>query len=138
MATLAVYYAQGHGDAPVTISTPDEVDALIDRVRRESPGHAPMLLEAHIAGDPYAQGLDVGVRGDRGVLRYSGRDWPEGVYSTGDGPSEGEPLVYYFMDNYTEFPPNAEVPLAVVRQAIRDFLATGGERSARVEWQPGE
>lgn len=138
MATLDVYYARGHGDAPVTIRTPGEVDALIERVRRESPEHAPMLLEVHVSGDSYAQGLDVGIRGDHGVLRYSGRDWPEGVYSTGDGPSEGEPLAYYFMDNYTEFPPNSEVSLAVVRRAIHDFLLTGGERSTGVEWQSGE
>lgn len=138
MAALDVCYARGHGDTPVTITTPDEVDALIERVRAESPKHAPILMEVHLSGDPYAQGLDVGIKGDRGLLRYSGRDWPEGVYSAGDGPAEGEPLVYFYLDTYTEFPPNAEVSLVAVRQAVRDFLATNGARPAGVKWQPDE
>ncbi|MFB9905614.1 Imm1 family immunity protein [Allokutzneria oryzae] len=136
MAALDVYYARGHGDNPITVSTPDEVDALIDRVRAESPETAPILMEVHISGDPYTQGLDVGINGDRGVLRYSGRDWPEGVYSTGDGLAEGKPLAYFYMDTCTEFPPNAEVPVDTVRQAVRDFLATDGDRPSGIVWQP--
>lgn len=135
MAALDVYYARGHGDAPVTVATTDDVDALLDRVRAESPEHAPILMEVHISGDPYSQGLDVGVNGDRGVLRYSGRDWPEGVYSTGDGPAQGEPLRYFYMDTDTEFPPNSDVPLTTVRQAVREFLTTNGARPTCVEWQ---
>lgn len=135
MAALDVYYARGHGQHPVTISTADDVDALVDRVCAESPERAPILMEVHISGDPYSQGLDVGVDGDRGALRYSGRDWPEGIYSTGDGPVDGEPLRYFYMDSDTEFPPNANVPLATVREAIREFLATDGARPTCVEWQ---
>jgi len=136
VAALDVYYARGHGDDPVTVTTPDEVDALVERVRGESPQHAPILMEVHLSDDPYAQGLDVGIKSDRGVLRYSGGDWPEGVYSTGDGLVGGEPLGYFYMDTYTEFPANAEVPLAVVRQALHDFLTTEGERPTGIAWQP--
>jgi hypothetical protein len=135
VAALDVYYARGHGDDPVTVATVDGVDALIDQVRAESPEGAPILMEVHISGDPYSQGLDVGVDGDRGVLRYSGREWPEGVYSTGTGPADGEPLRYFYMDVDTEFPANADVPLATVRQAVREFLATNGARPTNVAWQ---
>lgn len=135
MAALDVYYARGHGEHPVTVATADDVDALIDRVRAESPAHAPILMEVHIAGDPYGQGLDVGIGEDRGALRYSGRDWPEGVYSIGDGPADAEPSQYFYMDTDTEFPPNADIPLATVRQAVREFLATDGARPTCVEWQ---
>ena len=138
MAALDVYYARGHGDDPVTVTTVDGIDALIDQVRAESPEGAPILMEVHISGDPYGQGLDVGVNGDRGVLRYSGREWPEGVYSTGAGPAGGKPLQYFYMDTDTEFPSNAEVPLATVRQAVREFLATKGARPTSVAWQPTE
>jgi immunity protein Imm1 of predicted polymorphic toxin system len=112
------------------------VNALIDRVRVESPEKAPILMQLYVADDVYGQELSAGIRGDRGVLRYGGDDWPEGVYSTGDGPAGAEPLAYFYMDTYTEFPSNAEVPLTVVRQAILDFLDTNGERPAGVEWQP--
>ena len=136
MGAVSVYYADEHDDQPVTVTTPDEVDALIDRVRDESPEQAPILMQLYIADDVYAQELSAGIRGDRGVLRYSGRNWPEGVYSTGDGPIGPEPLAYFYMDNHTEFPPNAEVPLATVRQAVRDFLTTSGDRPSGVDWQP--
>lgn len=135
MVALAVYYARGHGEHPVTVTTADEVDALIDRVRAESPVAAPILMEIHIAGDPYAQGLDVGINGDRGVLRYSGHEWPEGVFSVGGDQTREAPLLYFYMDADTEFPATAEVPLATVRQAVRDFLATGGALPPGVDWR---
>jgi hypothetical protein len=138
VVALDVYYARGHGDKPVTVTTVDAVDVLIDSVRVESLEQAPILMEVHISGDPYSQGLDAGINGDRGVLRYSGRDWPEGVYSAGSGPAQGEPLQYFYMDTYTEFPPNADLPLAMVRQAVREFLVTLGARPSCVEWQIGE
>ncbi|GAA4005875.1 hypothetical protein GCM10022247_29450 [Allokutzneria multivorans] len=135
MAALDVYYAREHGDEPVTVGTVEEIDALIDHVRAESPAIAPILMEVHLSGDPYTQGLDVGVNGDVGVLRYSGREWFEGVYSTGAGPADGEPLQYFYMDTDTEFPPNSEIPLDDVRQAVREFLVTDGDRPANITWQ---
>jgi hypothetical protein len=131
---LAAYYARGHGDNPVLVETADAVDLLIDRVRAESPTRAPILLELHLADDPYAQGLDVGVNGDHGVLRYSGREWPDGLYSFGDA-AETTPKRYFYLDSDTEFPASAEIPLAVVRQAVRDFLATGGALPPGVTWR---
>ncbi|HEX5404073.1 MAG TPA: Imm1 family immunity protein [Pseudonocardiaceae bacterium] len=135
MVALAAYYARGHGDDPVLVATADEVDQLIDRVRAESPERAPILIEVHIAGDPYAQGLDVGNNGKRGVLRYSGREWPDGVYSFGGDSADPAPLQYFYMDTDTEFPATAEVPLAIVRQAVLDFLATGGALPSGVTWR---
>ncbi|MBB4968139.1 Imm1 family immunity protein [Saccharothrix violaceirubra] len=67
MGSLDVHYLYEHGDTPGTVSTVDEVDALIDRVRAESPPAAPILMEVHRSGDPYAQGLDVGIEVDRGA-----------------------------------------------------------------------
>jgi hypothetical protein len=135
VAALDVYYRRDHGAAPTTVSTSDEVTELIDRVRAESPESAPILMELHLSGDPYTQGLDVGINGDCGVLRYSGRDWPEGVYSAGSAGRK--PVAYFYMDTWTEFPANAEVPLTIVRQAVQQFLATDGARPTCVEWQAG-
>jgi hypothetical protein len=138
VAALVAYYARGHGADPLTVATVDGVDELLARVRAESPERAPILMEVHIAGDPYTQGLDVGVNGDRGVLRYSGRDWPEGIYSRGRGTAEGEPLRYFYMDTETEFPANAEITLDTIRQAIREFLTSDGARPNCVEWRVSE
>jgi hypothetical protein len=42
VGALDVYYLHEHGDDPIVVSTEADVDALIDRVRRESPVTAPM------------------------------------------------------------------------------------------------
>lgn len=137
MGTLDVYYLYDHGDKPITLSTDDEVDDLIDRVRRESPADAPVLMDVHLSGDPYTQGLDVGIAGDRGVIRYSGRDWPRGVVSVGEGLPVSEPRSYYYMGHERDFPANAEVPLTAVRAAIKEFMESNGERPNSVQWRPG-
>ncbi|MGQ0841012.1 Imm1 family immunity protein [Actinokineospora sp.] len=117
------------------MATQQDVDGLIDQMRTESPELAPILMQVVISGDPYTQGLDVGLKSDRGVLRYSGRDWFEGLYSTGELPITGTPLLYFYMDTDTEFPPNAEVSIDAIRQAVKEFLATNGALPTCVRWQ---
>jgi hypothetical protein len=136
MGSLDVYYLFEHDDNPVVLSTVDEVDALIDRVRAESPQAAPILMDVHMSGEPYAQGLDVGIADDHGVIRYSGREWPRGVVSTGDGPADGEAHPYFYMGHWREFPANAEIPLEVIRQAVKEFMESDGARPTCVRWQP--
>ncbi|MBB5960061.1 hypothetical protein FHS29_006683 [Saccharothrix tamanrassetensis] len=114
----------------------DEVDALVNRVLATSSEEAPVLMQLYVASDVHTQELSAGVVGDRGVLRYAGRDWFEGVCSLGEGRGGGEPLLYFYMDSDTEFPSNAEVPLDVVRQAIKDYLVADGARPTCVSWQP--
>lgn len=137
MGTLSAYYSSEHGGDPVVVSTAGEVDALIDRIRAESPDDAPILMQLYVSDDVHGQELSVGIRGDRGVLRYAGREWFEGVYSVGRGIVDGEPLLYFYADHDTEFPSNSEVALTVVRDAVKQYLDTSGARPEHVEWQPG-
>lgn len=138
MGSLDVYYLFEHDERPVVVTTADEVDALIDRVRSESPQQAPILMDVHLSGDPYSQGLDVGVSDDRGVVRYSGRDWPRGTVSTSGKISDGEERPYFYMGHCREFPANAEVSLNLIRAAVKEFLATGGARPTCIHWQPAD
>lgn len=94
-----------------------------------------MLMDVHLSGDPYAQGLDVGVSDGHGVVRYSGRDWPSGVVSVGDGePSDGAERSYFYMGHWRSFPANSEVPLDLVRAAVKEFMATDGARPECIRW----
>ena len=136
MGSLDAYYLFEHDDNPVVVTTDDEVDALIDRVRSESPPNAPILMDVHLSGDPYEQGLDVGVSGNRGVVRYSGRDWPLGVCSSNEEESsDGEDRSYFYMGHWRGFPSNSEIPLDLVRAAVKEFMATNGARPECVRWR---
>ena len=136
MGSLDVYYLFEHDDSPVVVTTAEEVDTLIDRVRAESPEQAPILMDVHMSGDPYSQGMDVGVSDDHGVIRYSGRDWPGGVVSTGDGSANGAELSYFYLGHWRGFPANSEIPLDLVRKAIKEFMTTDGARPPSLRWQP--
>ena len=137
MGSLDVYYMLEHDKNPVVVSTAEEVDALIYRVRAESPPTAPILMEVHLSGDPYSQGMDVGISDDHGVIRYSGRAWPEGVISTGENTADHTERPYFYMGSWREFPTSAEVPLDLIREAVKEFLTTDGARSTCIQWQPG-
>jgi len=138
MGALDVYYLYEHGDTPVTVSTMDELDALIDHVCAESPPAAPILMDVHLSGDPYAQGLDIGIVVDHGVIRHSGREWPRGVVSAGEGSADGEPRSYYYMGHGREFPANSAVPIDVIRQAVKEFMESNGARPTCIRWQDAQ
>ncbi|PRY43929.1 Imm1 family immunity protein [Umezawaea tangerina] len=135
MGSLNAYYARDHAAEPVTLSTSADVAAFVERLRARSLETGPLLAQVYLTDDVHAQELSAGVDGDRGVLRYAGREWFEGVYSLGDEAGSDEALVYYYMDNDTEFPPNSQVSVDVVRRAVEEYLRTNGERPTGVRWQ---
>ncbi|WP_370943918.1 Imm1 family immunity protein [Amycolatopsis sp. cg5] len=134
MSKLAVSYGPEHGDEPVVVSTTAELDALLGEVRAAYVERWPVQLEVTLADDPVSCGLDVGLRGEVGVLFYSGDDYPDGCYSVG-GASAGTPKTYYFYRNNREYPANAEVSSAEVDSAVREFMERGGVRPSAVRWQ---
>ncbi|WP_433043009.1 Imm1 family immunity protein [Dactylosporangium sp. CS-033363] len=40
------------------------------------------------------------------------------------------------MGHAREFPPRCEVPIELVRQAFKEFIAGGGAKPACVQWMP--
>ncbi|MGH3861811.1 Imm1 family immunity protein [Actinokineospora sp.] len=132
-----MHYDRAHASSPIRVDTEPQIDDLIDRLRVESPAQAPLLMQVVLAVDPYTQGLDVGIKRDRGVLRYSGREWFEGVYSVGELPAE-EPPTYFFMDTDTEFPANSELSIDIIRMAVKEFMETDGARPTCLDWQSDE
>jgi hypothetical protein len=119
-------------------STPAEVDSVLDRLAALSRLDWPALAEVTRAQDGlHGPLLYVGLHVDRGVLLYSGPDDRDGSFTKGTGTQDGDPLRYMQGTSDSEFPPNAEVPAALVRQAAHEFADTG-LRPTCVEWQAWE
>lgn len=136
VGALDMYYLREHDDAPVVVATLDEVDSLIDRVRDRSSVAAPIVMDVHLAGDPYSQGLDVGISKECGVVRYSGREWPGGVVTVGEGSSDGDEKSYFYMGSWRGFPADSEIALDLVRDAVKEFMRTDGARPTCVRRRP--
>jgi hypothetical protein len=133
---LNVHYKAEHADNPVTVTTPDEVCALLGTIRDAYPTGSAVLLTVVVTEDPWKSELSVGIDGGKGVLHYAGEDTPpNGMYSKSPTPTNADPVIYYYVAADTEFPPNAEVPLPTVAAAMIEYLTTAGERPTAVDWQ---
>ncbi|MFD9896501.1 Imm1 family immunity protein [Amycolatopsis sp. NPDC059027] len=129
MVTLEVWYDQependfGPGDPALVVSTPAELDELIDRILAETAEHvAPPMIQVAIAGVKRSPVLEVGLGQDKGFIGYISRT--EGGATHGDG--DPNTLVdYIYMSNHSQVPASTEVPMDTVRRGLREFLATG-------------
>ena len=132
------YYLPEHGDRPLVLSRPEDVDDLVDLLLGETLAHSIAALYHRArptlpAGVPDHE-LYLAVDGDRrvGALMFmdvSG-NWASRGY-TGGRVGAG----YRIMGNETGFPPGADVPIGLVRRAGKEFLLGGGHRPTCVEWQ---
>ena len=130
MTPLVFWYAHDQGGDHIA-STPEEIDAALDLVANlADDGEG---VAATIVRDCDEKGiLYAGFNGDVGALYYAGVG--EGFYSQGDVTQDVESLSYALQQNELEFPPNGEVPIAVVRAAVHEFARTGA-RPTEVRWQ---
>ena len=59
----------------------------------------------------------------------------DGTYFTQGKPGGPEDVVYYYTGSDREFPADSELPIEVLRQAVKEFLDSGGERPNSPTWQ---
>ncbi|MER6297692.1 Imm1 family immunity protein [Streptomyces althioticus] len=137
---VQAYYRSEHGDNPVLIQTPGDVDALIDALLASQPSEnlaALHSLERPLmpAGVPDHE-LLVGVDGKDqvGVLAFM----DDGNFVSFNPSNKRGEASYFIMGNLTEFPSESEIPIASVRQAVKQFLSSGGQRPDCIEWQKPE
>ncbi|GAA3460961.1 Imm1 family immunity protein [Saccharothrix longispora] len=133
MVALEAWFDR-NAEGPTIVHTPAELDAVLDTVVT---WNAPITVQLLTAEDPGHVLLDVGLdaRTGRGVLYYFGPDKPDGCISKGDRTAEPPPI-YYFTGSDTEFPADAEIPLAEARRAAHEFMDNGGGWPDGIEWQP--
>lgn len=138
---VEAYFRKEHGDRRVLLETPEDVDAMIDSLLGGS--NFENLAELHCLGRELLPSgfpdheLLVGANPELqvGVLEFMDADG--NVVSRGSLEGRGE-VPYFIVGNPTEFPEYSEIPIALVRQAVKEFLASGGQRPTCIEWQVPE
>jgi hypothetical protein len=132
VAGLKLYWTHEHGSDPVLVSTQDDLlNALVEAQRVAPDGR--VIVQA--VPESRTGMLDVGLHGEVGSLYYAGVDERSGCFSQGGGTSTDLPVVYDYMQSATDYPDDAEIPIAEVYRAAADFLVTGGRRPASITWQ---
>ncbi|MET8565746.1 Imm1 family immunity protein [Streptomyces flaveolus] len=137
---VQAYYRSEHGDNPVLLQSPSDVDALIDTLLASRPSENLAALHSlerplNEAGFPDHE-LLVGADGNLQVGVLSFMD--DGNFVSLNPLNGRGEISYSIMGSATEFPSHSEVPIALVRQAVKEFLSSGGRRPKCVQWQEPE
>ncbi|ONI84119.1 hypothetical protein ALI144C_15605 [Actinosynnema sp. ALI-1.44] len=136
MVELKLLWDHQHGDKPVIASTLADLTRVLDEVTAQAAAEGARLIVQAIPDlGPSAPLLDIGLAGERGAMYYAGDECPDGCFSSGGAPSNTGTVLYYFMTADTEYPPGSELPMAAIRQAAGEFMATGA-RPSSIDWQP--
>jgi hypothetical protein len=136
---LEIWYDQepdndlGPGDPPIVVHTAAELDAFLNRVLHATADQSvPPMIQASIADRPERGAVEVGIGQDVGFINYLAAD---GGLTLGDPNRTGQ-AVYDYMGSATEVDASAEIPLALVRQGLREYLEHDGAKPASLPWQP--
>ena len=71
-----------------------------------------------------------------GLLAFM--DGDVGNIFTVGGPGSDMEMNYYLAGHRMEYPENIEIPVALVREAVKEFLRTGGSIPTCVEWKTSD
>ncbi|MFC9688183.1 Imm1 family immunity protein [Kribbella sp. NPDC056951] len=129
-------------EEPTIVTSADGVDELIDALLDAGPQRSVAVLA--VRGRPTSElGLPdhefeiaVDSRRQVGGLRYAGSHSDEsGVWYAVGAQSGPDRLIYAHVGDESPFPADSELPIDVVRAAVKEFLSGGGERPSSVDWQ---
>ena len=111
-------------DSKHVVATTEELESLLDRLHLEHEDAEPILavIESQINGDSLAIGLGRPLS----VLNFV-RGSGDPPYLTSLGTSDEEKTMEFdFMGQISEFPIRNAVPTDTAREAVHEFVKTGG------------
>lgn len=137
-SAVSARYLQAHGQNPVILNSPADVDDLFDQLMAVGYAHntvqlisveRPLLPSGFLAHD-----FLVGIDGPRGVatLRWLDND---GEFFVRGSRNDGPPGSYSIIGTEMECPPNADISIELARKAVQEFLSSVGQRPTCVDWQ---
>ncbi|GAA1410787.1 hypothetical protein GCM10009639_61980 [Kitasatospora putterlickiae] len=141
-----VRYRRDRIEIPDHLDSLEDVDVLIDEllagpVNENLAQIIHLDREVIVLGDPGRPGteipdhqLQVGVDKELqvGVLLFIDRSG--NVVTAGPADSRNAPE-YYLAGHWTQFRDQVEIPLGLVREAVKEFLSSGGQRPTCVTWK---
>ncbi|MFE3500633.1 Imm1 family immunity protein [Kitasatospora sp. NPDC059146] len=138
--SIQARYRKGHGKNPVVITSLDEVDAFIDDLLDGESDY-------NTLAEVYSQDREVTALGfpDHQLMVCASKSLGLGLVSymdaNGNFTSLGSPETrtkptYHFVWNTTQFADHSEIPIPLLRQAVKEFLISGGRQPTCLEWQP--
>ncbi|MEV7783485.1 Imm1 family immunity protein [Kitasatospora sp. NPDC088351] len=133
---------------PDHLNSLEEVDTLIDellegpanenlaqiihldreRIKPRIPGYE--FIETEIPDHDFQVGADKELQ--VGVLLFIDRS---GNFVTAGPPESRNAPEYYLAGHWTKFPDQTEISIDLARAAVKEFLASGGQRPTCVSWK---
>lgn len=140
-ARAEAQYRYEHGEQPRLLYSVEDIDSLIDDLLEPATG----IIRENLAsiyslereclpfGTPDHE-LMVGVDRELEVGLVAFSDENGNFVSRGSTDTRVDP-VYFQQGHLTEFSEHSEIPIALVRQAAKEFLISSGSRPTCVQWQ---
>lgn len=130
MVEITGWYEHGQ---QLALANADDVDRLLDQMAADAAKHdVPVMAEA-ARRDADGWGiLQFGLGPAAGFVGFMG---PSGSAISSNGQAPADEVVYDYMGHQRDVPAAAEVPPEDVRQAVREFVRTGGERPSGITWR---
>jgi len=135
---VEAYYLAEHAAGRPVLRTPEDADSLVDALVAAPASRN--LAELHSLDRPLLPSgfpdheLLVGVDGNLGVGVLEFMD-ARGNFVSFNPEGGRKDIVYAIAGNLTEFPDSSEIAVELVRQAIKEFLDSGGLRPECVQWK---
>lgn len=138
---VEAYYRPQHGDKRELLAAPEDVNELIDSLLagpvRENLTELHSLERSLLPSGTPDHELLVGADQSLqvGVLEFmdASGNW------TTVGSQKGRTEVRYScVGHVTEFPAHSEIPIDLVRRAVKEFCLSGGQRPTCVQWEKPE
>jgi hypothetical protein len=140
--SIEAYYRHEHDDRPVVLRTDNDVDQLVDHLLAETsdqPMAALYLIERPLTEQGYPDhDFRVGINAKRrlGGLKFAGViDGAAGVWYAAGSAQQDKEVFYEYAGHPEALPGDSELPLDQIRMAVKEFLGSGGERPASIEWR---
>lgn len=131
-------YRQEHGKEPALLAGVEDVDALLAGSAHHDMAQLHSLERPRLPSGYPDHELLIGVNRNLPVGVLAFMDAESGNLVTLDASQGRTAVSYSIAGEATEFPDRSEIPISLLRKAVKEFLLSGGKRPECVQWRAPE